>query len=171
MALLLACFACLLPTVPEEWALARLPGQWDLIETNSADTCPSGLSWSLKGGSGSGGYFATLTIARGSRKLVSWSGNCDELPPYLRIYRDRNSGEPRFLCYQPLSIGPHTLPGEVCPGFCLIEGATVRPILTQPLSLFWRDPVACLLGWGPSPSDLNSRYGNYSAESGLLDQP
>lgn len=150
-ALLIVALLFLLPALPEEMQLASLRGRWVDVR-NQAGTSPSGLDWEVRGGSGSGGDFCTLSISRKGREVLAWHGNSDELSPLARIYRDESSSEPRFLCYQPLSTGPHTPPSEVDLGTWLIEGETCRPVVTNPISQYLRDPLALLVQRPESPS-------------------
>lgn len=163
MALALAAFLVMLPSFSEEWTLARLSGDWVEVH-NEKGVAPSGLEWEVRSGSGTGGDFCRVLITRRSKESTLWWGNADELPPGLRVCRDRSCPEPRFLCYQPLSFGPRTSPCDTSPGYCLVEGDRMVPILVNPLSLFSRAPLSGLFGWGSNQPD-------YSSEAGLLDRP
>ncbi len=163
MALALATFLVLLPSFSEDWALARLPGHWVEVR-NEKGLAPSGLGWQVKSGSGTGGAFCQVLITRRSKESTLWWGNADEFAPCLRVCRDLSCPEPRFLCFQPLSSGPRTNLCETWPGYCLVEGEKIVPILVNPLSLFCREPLSGLFGWGSNQPD-------YSAEAGLLDRP
>lgn len=161
--LLLAALLVALPALPEEFQLASLEGRW-LPVTSARGTSPSGLKWEIRSGAGSGGDFRRLTLTRKGQEVFTWNGNSDELVGSLRIYHDQDSSEPRFLCYQPLTTGPHTHASEVRLGIWLVDGESCRPIVTNLASQLLRNPSA-LLGWG------GNKTPDYSAEAGLLDQP
>lgn len=162
-ALLVVGLFLLLPTLPEEFQLASLKGSWTELAQDQG-TSPSGLDWEVRSGCGSGGDFRSVILTRKGREVLAWHGNSDELFGSLKIYRDVASVEPRFLCYQPLTTGPHTDASEVLLGTWLIEREACRPIVTNPVSQFLRNPSA-LLGWG------ESQIPRYDAEAGLLDHP
>lgn len=148
----------------EELQLASLSGRWSEVHREQGGPSPSGLSWRVTSGAGSGGDFRRLIVSRGSRDLLTWSGNADEIFGSLRLYRDVSSREPRFLCYQPLTTGPQTGLAEVDYGITLVEGAIVRPIVTNTISQLLRNPSA-LLGWG------EPEFPPYKTDAGLLDHP
>ena len=152
-----------IPSISEEFQLATLGGNWAEVRRDQG-VSPSGLCWEVRSGAGSGGDFRSVTLTRAGREVFSWHGNSDENFGSLRVYRDQASREPRFLCYQPLTTGPHTLPSQVQLGTWLIEDESCRPIVTNPISQLLRNPSA-LLGWGERSGP------DYSAEAGLLDRP
>lgn len=162
-ALLVVAAFCLLPSLPEEFRLASLGGRWVPV-FHEQGTSPSGLTWEVRSGAGSGGDFRSLKLTRKGQEVFSWRGNSDELFGSLRVYRDEASSEPRFLCYQPLTTGPHTRPSEVRYGTWLVESESCRPIVTNAVSQLIRNPSA-LLGWG------EVGFPAYSPDAGLLDHP
>lgn len=153
----------LLPALPQELQLNALLASGDWVKVvNHKGKYLGDWSWQVQTNDANRFKEVLLTLRYKEREVLNWTGLSGEQSRALWIYRDRRSPRPRFLCHQSLTSATwrpfgHTLPRRILRGTWLIDGGSIRPVVTNPVSLLIRDPIA-LFGWGdedlPGPGDM-----------------
>lgn len=142
------------PFLWQEFRLSRLwwSGTWIRVERGQG-TSPTGATWQVD----TGYNFEDLWVKGPGESKVFWSANRDDFPVSCWIYQDKASAEPRFLCYQPISVYMSSC--NMRKGVYLVENGACQPVVTNPLSKFLRDPL------GVFGSDSFGRYSGYFSSS------